>query len=95
MGPQHFMKVLDNTSFSEAIGSPGYRDLPATDLMSEQDAHQHVELIKANLPGGVPVQQVKHQHDLPPCQVSHIVEKVIKLQIWKTGGCEAQSAQSC
>lgn len=61
----------------------------------QEDAHLHVERIKASPPHGVSVQQVEQQHNLVLILVAHMTEKAIKTQIWKTGSSQALPAQSC
>lgn len=52
-----------------------------TRLLGQQDADQHVELVKTDLAHSVPVQHVKHNHDLCPVPASHVVKEVIEQHI--------------
>lgn len=50
-------------------------------LLCQQDADQHVELVKTNLAHSIPVQHVKHNHDLCPFPASHMTKEVIEQHI--------------
>lgn len=61
------------------------QDSQGTHLVGQDDVCHHVELITANPPPRISVQQVEEEHDLVVLiQVRHVMEKAIKLQIWKT-----------
>ena len=51
-------------------------------LTGEKNANEHVKLLKADLPAGIPVQHVKSVHYLLLPQVSHMVHEVVKLDVW-------------
>lgn len=63
-------------------------------LLCQQYANQHVELVKSDLAHSIPVQHVKHDHDLSPFQVRHVVKKVIEQHVCDGGRQEVGYSQT-
>lgn len=70
------------------------QDPQAPHLVGQAPTCHRVERVEANPPSRVSVQQIDQQHDLVLVQVTHIMDRAIKLRMWRTASSEASSAQS-